>query len=128
MTGASFVIAQYCSEVAELLTPYDAENQQKYELLSRTWELLGVSRRPWRIFTAFVLRFLKLSGYSFVEYLKSEENSLTDYEIEIIRKIATMLGLEVDSCLEIKPGVEDGITQPPAQFDTLTSTCPGPFQ
>jgi len=56
--------------MTEMLTPFNSENLKKYELLQRTWGLLEKVRYPWRIFAAFTLRFLKLSGYSFIEYLR----------------------------------------------------------
>ncbi|MHB9154351.1 MAG: DNA repair protein RecO [Endomicrobiales bacterium] len=101
-----FTVAQYCSEISEVLTPFNAENPKKYELLLRTWALLAEARYPWRIFVAFCLRFLKLSGYSFVEFLRGERTGVSDEEQRVIQQLSTLSGEEIDRKLEIEPQVE----------------------
>jgi DNA repair protein RecO (recombination protein O) len=103
-----FAVASACSEVTDLLTPYNLENSQKYDLLSRTWKLLETARHPWRIYTAFTLRFLRLSGYSFVEYIRRENTApaVDKHEFEAIRKFSTLSGEEVDNETGISEALE----------------------
>lgn len=105
----SFCIAQQCCEIAEALTPYNSENEQKYDLILRTWELLGHAQHPRRIMLAFILRFLRLSGYSFVEYLKKEVSFIAVQDKEIIRQIAILPGEEIDRGLIISDETEKNI-------------------
>jgi DNA repair protein RecO (recombination protein O) len=93
----SFVYAQYCAELCDALTPFNMENERKYELVARTWKLLATARNPERIIMAFSLRFLKLSGYSFVEYLNNHEAYLLPEEETLIRKLAALSGEELDA-------------------------------
>ena len=104
-----FCIAQHCGEIVEMLTPFNAENTQKYDLLARTWQLLETARRPWRILAAFSLRFLKLSGYSFTEYIKSEDTFISQAEQAVIRQLATLSGDEIDSRINVDPAMEKDI-------------------
>ncbi|MFC1501442.1 DNA repair protein RecO [Elusimicrobiota bacterium] len=104
-----FTIAQYCSEIAEVLTPFNSENANKYELISRTLSLLETAKYPWRIFIAFTLRFLKLSGYSFIEYLRRNETAISKYEKNIINKLATLSGEDVDKVFDLAPETEKNI-------------------
>ncbi|OIO72810.1 MAG: DNA repair protein RecO [Elusimicrobia bacterium CG1_02_37_114] len=50
-------------EIVELLTPLHSKNEKKYHLLKRTLELLEQTGNPRRIFLAFILRYMKLSGW-----------------------------------------------------------------
>ncbi|MCX5777633.1 MAG: DNA repair protein RecO [Elusimicrobia bacterium] len=93
----SFVYAQYCAELCDALTPFNMENGRKYELIARTWKLLATARNPQRIIMAFSLRFLKLSGYSFVEYLNNHTPYLLPEEDFLIRKMAALSGEELDA-------------------------------
>ncbi|MDR1952506.1 MAG: DNA repair protein RecO [Elusimicrobiota bacterium] len=77
--------ALYAGEISEKLAAYNVKNEHKYLLLSRVWEILGVCSNPRRALTAFVLRFLKLSGYAFSDYLKQNEDVL---DLELQRNIA----------------------------------------
>lgn len=104
-----FSIAQYCAEICEVLTPFNAENVKKYELLSRTWALLGEAKYPWRIFVAYCLRFLKLSGYGFSEYLRGERTPVSARERGVIHQLSTLSGAEIDRELEIAPAVEKDV-------------------
>jgi DNA repair protein RecO (recombination protein O) len=108
-----FSVASACSEVTDLLTPYHMENSQKYDLLSRTWKLLETAKRPWRIYTAFTLRFLRLSGYSFVEYIKRENSAtaVNNEEFEAIKMFSTLSGEEVDNEADIAPALETKVSR-----------------
>ena len=98
--------AMCCAEVVDVLSPYDAENEQKYDLLLRTWQLLGTAENPARIFAGFALRFLKLSGYSFVEFIKQENVGLSVRESGAIYHCATQRGEDIDSCEEFDSHTE----------------------
>lgn len=104
-----FWIAQYCAEITEILTPFNSANERKYELLLRTWKLLENAVHPWRIFSAFTLRFLKLSGYSFIEYLKRENSSIPKKEIKIIQSLAALSGEDVDKNTEMDETAEKNV-------------------
>ena len=106
-----FSVAQYCAEVVDVLTAFNSENTRKYELLQRTWELLETSKNPWRIFSAFVLRFLNLSGYSFVEYLKRHNTLVSNDEKAHIRKLAAVSGEEVDNLLDLDGEIEYNVSR-----------------
>ncbi len=69
------ILALYVSEISDKFAPIHMENTKKYELISRTWNLLGTSKTPLRVLTAFSLRLLKLSGYNMMEYLVREYSS-----------------------------------------------------
>jgi DNA repair protein RecO (recombination protein O) len=100
-----FALAQYCAEITRALTPFNAPNARKYALLARTWEHLGVAEHPWWIFAAFTFRFLRLSGYSFLEYVRSGEVRVPPAELQIIQKLSTLSGEAVDG-LVITPDQE----------------------
>ncbi|MCX5781794.1 MAG: DNA repair protein RecO [Elusimicrobia bacterium] len=106
-----FSIAQYCAEIMDVLTPFNSENARKYELLSRTWNLLETSKYPWRIFSAFVLRFLNLSGYSFTEFLKRNKHLVNNPERELIGKLSNMPGEDVDKLFPLESRIETNIKQ-----------------
>jgi len=108
-----FTVASACSEVTDLLTPFNMENSQKYDLLARTWKLLETAKHPWRIFNAFTLRFLRLSGYSFVEYIKRENSAaaVDKTEFEAIRKFSTLSGEEVDGETGISEALENRVSR-----------------
>jgi len=104
-------IAHYCAEIVDVLTPYNSENTRKYDLLSRTWELLETAKYPWRIFSAFVLRFLNLSGYSFVEYLKRNDGLVSKSEKAHISKLSSISGDEVDALLDLEKEIEYNVSR-----------------
>ena len=105
----NYSIAAYCGEVCEQLTPFNAENPAKYLLLQRTWELLGGARNPWRIYTAFVLRFLKLSGYNFYDYLKGENIAMPEAEMNAIAHLSTLSGEHIDKQYELSAASENRV-------------------
>jgi DNA repair protein RecO (recombination protein O) len=104
-------VAQYCAEVCDKLTPLQSANPAKYDLLLRTWKLIESADNPMRIYIAFTLRFLRLSGYNFVEYLKKESAYLRKEEVEIIRHLATFSGDDIDKNLEIDKDMELSLMQ-----------------
>ncbi len=105
----NFSIASYCAEICDQLTPFNYENTKKYELLSRTWELLGRAKNPWRIYTAFVLRFLKLSGYNFYEYIVNENVSMPENELNTIKHLSTLSGDDIDNKYELSRRSEESV-------------------
>jgi hypothetical protein len=105
----NFSIASYCAEVCDQLTPFNAENPKKYELLARTWELLENAQYPWRIYTAFVLRFLKLSGYNFYEYLVNENVSMPEKDLKAILHLSTLSGEDLDKNYELSAASEERV-------------------
>ncbi len=94
------IYALYAAEICDKFVPYNMENAEKYELLVRVWEVFGECSHPQRVLTAFVLRFLKLSGYGFLDYLKYN-SSFIDKEIERgIRKFSKCSGNDADNICE----------------------------
>ncbi|AKL97978.1 DNA repair protein RecO [Endomicrobium proavitum] len=92
--------ALYACEVCDKLAPFNFENSDKYELLARVWEVLADCKFPQRAVVAFVLRFLKLSGYGFADYLKN--NASLDKNTELlIRKLSNCRGEDVDNIGDI---------------------------
>lgn len=92
-----FSVAQHCAEISDVMTPFNAENEKKYELLLRAWELLATANNPSRILTAFMLRFLRLSGYSFTEYLRQEANAVPRADRALIERLSALSGEEADT-------------------------------
>ena len=105
----NYSIAAYCAEICDQLTPFNAENPAKYELLRRTWGLLEDAKNPWRVCTAFVLRFLKLSGYNFYEYLQSENVGMPARELEAIRNLTRLSGEDIDKNFDLSQAHEERI-------------------
>jgi recombinational DNA repair protein (RecF pathway) len=105
----NFSIAAYCAEICDKLTPFNSENSKKYELLQRTWELLGQAQNPWRIYTAFVLRFLKLSGYNFYEFIINENVSMPEKELRAIQNLSTLSGQDLDKNYELSRSSEESV-------------------
>jgi DNA repair protein RecO (recombination protein O) len=94
--------ALYAAEVSDKFAPFYLENIQKYNLIVRIWEILGTCKHPKRALTAFILRFLKLSGYSFSDYLRNN-NTFIDTQIAIsIRKLSNCSGEDVDFIGELE--------------------------
>jgi DNA repair protein RecO (recombination protein O) len=91
------VYGLYAAEISEKLVAYNSPNEKKYALISRIWEILESSQNVPRALTAFVLRFLKLSGYGFSEYL-IENAHLAPPDIEKdIKKLSKSHGCALDS-------------------------------
>lgn len=105
----NYSIAACCAEICDQLTPFNAENPAKYELLRRTWGLLGQARNPWRIYTAYVLRFLKLSGYNFYEYLVGENIGMPEKELKTIQCLTKLSGRELDCNFDLPQAAEERI-------------------
>jgi DNA repair protein RecO (recombination protein O) len=94
--------ALYTAEVSDKFTPFYLENTEKYNLIVRIWKILGICEHPKRALTAFVLRFLKLSGYSFTDYIRNN-NTFIDKHVAInIKKLSTCSGKDIDFIEEIE--------------------------
>jgi hypothetical protein len=91
------------------MTPFKSENEQKYDLLLKTWQYLETSENPQVIFLAFILRFLKLSGYSFIEYLNKENTGISEKEKALIKRIATTPGTELEKKVRIDKEMQEAI-------------------
>jgi hypothetical protein len=111
-----FVAAMSCAEIGLLLTPYYSQNIARYKLLLRTFELIETSKNPWRIFNAFILRFLKLSGYNFTDYIKKENIHMDEQEYNMIKKLSTLSGLDVANNLEIPKHMENRVSMHLAMY------------
>jgi len=94
--------ALYAAEVSDKFTPFSLGNTEKYSLISRIWELLGVCKYPKRALIAFILRFLKLSGYAFAEYLKRNSTFIDGNVERAIKRLSSCSGDEVDFIEEIE--------------------------
>ncbi|MDR2676761.1 MAG: DNA repair protein RecO [Endomicrobium sp.] len=90
--------ALYIAEVSDKFTPFYLTDINKYNLIVRGLELLRTCKYPKRILIAFVLRFLKLSGYAFSDYLKYNNNcSIVSKEVQkTIIKLSNCSGDELD--------------------------------
>ncbi|MDR3071403.1 MAG: DNA repair protein RecO [Endomicrobium sp.] len=94
--------ALYAAEISDKLAPFNLVNVVKYNLMVRIWAILGVCMYPKRALSAFILRFLKLSGYGFLDYLK-HGNAFIDKKIEQnIRKLSNCAGKDLDLLEEIE--------------------------
>ncbi|MDR3306968.1 MAG: DNA repair protein RecO [Endomicrobium sp.] len=94
--------ALYAAEVGDKFAPSYLANTEKYDLIVRIWEILNVCKYPKRALIAFILRFLKLSGYSFSDYIRNN-GSFIDKRIAMnIRKLSTCSGYDVDFIEEIE--------------------------
>ena len=94
------LLAFYVCEISDKFAPIHLQNIKKYELISRTWNLLAISKTPLRVLTAFSLRLLKMSGYSMVDYLKRNYSNIKEEDIFYIKKIANCCGDSLDSIEE----------------------------
>jgi DNA repair protein RecO (recombination protein O) len=94
--------ALYAAEVSNKLSSFNLKNVGKYNLISRIWEILGICKYPKRALIAFVLRFLKLSGYGYLDYLKYN-NSFVSKDVEkSIKKLSFCSGSDIDFVKEIE--------------------------
>ncbi|MDR3113030.1 MAG: DNA repair protein RecO [Endomicrobium sp.] len=88
--------ALYAAEIADKFAPSNAPNEEKYCLLQRVWEIFAKCENPKRVLTAFSLRFLKLSGYGFADYLKNH-GSFSDKTLErAVKKLSSCSGDDAD--------------------------------
>ena len=94
------LLAFYVCEISDKFAPMHLQNTKKYELISRAWNLLAISKTPLRVLTAFSLRLLKMSGYSMVDYLKRNYSNIKEEDIFYIKKIANCCGDSLDSIEE----------------------------
>jgi DNA repair protein RecO (recombination protein O) len=90
------IYALYTIEVIDKLTTFNFENNKKYILISRVWEILCICKYPKRVLMAFILRFLKLSGYNFYEYLKNNNIKIDKIIKENIKKLLNCSGNDID--------------------------------
>ncbi|MCA6072337.1 MAG: DNA repair protein RecO [Endomicrobium sp.] len=90
------IYALYAAEIGDKFAPFNLANTVKYDLILRIWEILAVCMSPKRALTAFILRFLKQSGYSFADYLKNN-NAFVDRDVEkTIKTLSSCSGNNVD--------------------------------
>ena len=94
------LLAFYVCEISDKFAPMHLQNTKKYELISRAWNLLAISKTPLRVLTAFSLRLLKMSGYSMVDYLKRNYSNIKKEDFFYIKKIANCCGDSLDSIEE----------------------------
>ncbi|MDR0800367.1 MAG: DNA repair protein RecO [Endomicrobium sp.] len=88
--------ALYAAEISDKFAPFNLKNTVKYSLIARIWEILGACKYPKRALTAFALRFLKLSGYAFSDYLKNS-NAFVNKDIEkAIKRLSNCSGDDID--------------------------------
>lgn len=95
--------ALYAMEIYDKFIPYNMENTDKYSLIIRLWQVLSDCKYQKRALTAFILRFLKISGYSFFDYIKNTNVLIDKNIIRSIKKLSNCSGNDIDT-LE---GVED---------------------
>ena len=94
------LLAFYVCEISDKFAPMHLPGIKKYELISRTWCLLAVSKTPLRVLTAFSLRLLKMSGYSMIDYLKRNCSNIKKEDILYLKKIANCCGDSLDTIEE----------------------------
>jgi DNA repair protein RecO (recombination protein O) len=94
--------ALYTAEVSDKFAPFYVENTEKYSLIVRIWEILGTCEHPKRALTAFILRFLKLSGYSFSDYIKNNNTFIDNRTIVSIKKLSNCSGEDIDFIDELE--------------------------
>jgi DNA repair protein RecO (recombination protein O) len=90
------LFALYAAEISSKLAGYNIENKEKYILIARIWEVLGTCQNLRRALTAFVLRFLQLSGYSFGEYLFANGGIIDEDTQMQIMKLSKCSGEVID--------------------------------
>ncbi len=98
------MLALYVSELSDKFVPPNMPGMKKYDLISRTWDLLGTSKTPLRVLTAFSLRLLKLSGYSMVDYIKRDDANIKKSDLSYLRKLSNCCG---DELSEIEAAHDD---------------------
>ncbi|MDR1400793.1 MAG: DNA repair protein RecO [Endomicrobium sp.] len=95
--------ALYAAEISDKFTPFNLENSKKYDLIARIWEILETCKYSKRALIAFILRFLKLSGYAFSDYLQRANTFVSEDIKNTIKRLSSCSGDEVDCMC----GVED---------------------
>ncbi|MDR1522614.1 MAG: DNA repair protein RecO [Endomicrobium sp.] len=95
--------ALYAAEICDKLIPYNIENTDKYNLIIRLWKVLSECKHQKRVLIAFILRFLKISGYSFFDYIKNANVLIDKNIIKSIKKLSNCSGSDID----ILKSVED---------------------
>ncbi|MDR2427785.1 MAG: DNA repair protein RecO [Endomicrobium sp.] len=88
--------ALYAAEVSDKFAPFNLENTEKYDLIVRIWEILSVCKQSRRALISFILRFLKLSGYSFSEYIRNNNTFIDERMTMNIKKLSNCSGNNVD--------------------------------
>ena len=94
------LLAFYVCEISDKFAPMHLPSIKKYELISRTWCLLAVSKTPLRVLTAFSLRLLKMSGYSMIDCLKRNCSNIKKEDMLYLKKIANCCGDSLDTIEE----------------------------
>ena len=90
-----YFLALYVSELSDKFAPINMPNEKKYDLISRTWQLLGSSTVPLRVLTAFSLRLLKISGYSMTDYI-ARESAMKKNDFFCLQKISNCSGNDLE--------------------------------
>jgi len=88
--------ALYAAEISDKFAPLNYANAEKYRLISRVWDVLSKCENPQRALTAFALRFLKLSGYGFSDYLNNNYSAQNNSLAKIVKRLSNCSGDEVD--------------------------------
>jgi DNA repair protein RecO (recombination protein O) len=94
--------ALYALEICDKFIPYNMENKDKYYLLTRLWQVLSDCKFHKRILIAFILRFLKISGYSFLDYIKNTNIPIDNKIVTSIRRLSNCSGNDVDILCEVE--------------------------
>jgi DNA repair protein RecO (recombination protein O) len=95
--------ALYVAEVSDKFAPFNLENTKKYDLIVRVWRILSICKHPKRVLISFILRFLKLSGYSFSEYIRNNNTFIDERVAMNIKKLSNCSANDVDFI----DGIED---------------------
>ncbi|WP_413853412.1 DNA repair protein RecO [Candidatus Ruminimicrobium bovinum] len=95
------MLAFYVNEISAKFAPVHLPNLKKYELISRTWQLLVTAEIPIRVLTAFSLRLLKLSGYNMIDYLNRNYSNMKKEDIIYLKKISNCCGDDLDTVEEL---------------------------
>lgn len=90
------IYALYALEICDKFIPYYMENRDKYILITRLWQVLSDCKFNKKVFIAFILRFLKISGYSFLDYIKNTNISIDVKILRSIKQLSTCPGDSVD--------------------------------
>ncbi|MDR3111646.1 MAG: DNA repair protein RecO [Elusimicrobiota bacterium] len=88
--------ALYVAEIVDSLLPFNLENSDKYKLILRILEVISTCQNVKLALCAFTLRFLKLSGYSFFDYLKSVDTFISQKTFQHIRELSNCKGSDID--------------------------------
>ncbi|MDR1418570.1 MAG: DNA repair protein RecO [Endomicrobium sp.] len=94
--------AIYALEICDKFIPYNMENKNKYDLISRLWQVLSDCKFHKRALIAFILRFLKISGYSFLDYIKNTNISIDKKTVNSIKQLSNCSGNDVDILCDVE--------------------------